>query len=201
MNDRKKKEALKNESKDSNNPKRISIFEALFGELGEMIKFVIGMFTFIGLFMIAPALFVRLMDFISPNEKKEVIMSEVPDSLFTAKLIENKVFEIDSLLGALDNEVEGKKLYLREKIEELESVEKASYIVDSIREEYDIQGNFARRKRDIGIENYVNWIISALITLLCGTFFYWRGKHAGRSRLQKQANSQKKKRGLKKSSK
>jgi hypothetical protein len=179
MKNTKKKKVSKIKNK-SDSPKRINVFEAVFGEMGELIRFVIGMFVFMGLFMIAPILFVRIMDFIMPGDGSEENISVETDTLQVLEFINDKFIEIDSLLEELDEEVEGKKIDLEGKISELELAERGNSIVDSIREAFGFQRDVAGSKRVFRRESIMNWIISGLITFFCGTFFFWLGKRSER---------------------
>jgi|GEM_PF-6491750 len=179
----KKSEQNNQKSKDS---KKEGIFDTLFGEFGELIQFVIGMFVFMAVMFIGiglgPVLFMKVMDYLRPPSKTKQIEPIVSDSSSIINSISKKIDEIDSLHKQLKRESENQKKLLKEKIVGTKRIADANNLIDSLSKEYGVSEKSSKDSRLFSRTNYVNWIIGLIVTFFCGLFFYRLGKRAERKK-------------------
>jgi len=166
-----------------------SVFDSLFGEFSVLIRFFIGWFAFMAIFMAGPMLLMKLYDWFSPSEKIDKTEPLKTDSVYTIISMEEMLREIDSVFYKLEEETAKKRNILKNKIDEFQKVTEANFLVDSIRKEYGITKKLTSTTYLSSTKNYLNWIISAIITLIGGGFFYMLGRRAERKKSLKKNNT------------
>lgn len=159
-----------------------NIFDSIFSEFSELARFFIGWFAFMVVFMTGPMLLTKLHDWLSPNEKIDKTELLKTDTVHTIKSLEKNLSAIDSLYYKLEEETIKKRNILKNKIDEFKRVTEANFVVDSIHKEYGITKKLPST-HPLAARDLLNWIVTAIITLIGGGFFYWLGRRAARRKI------------------
>ena len=167
-----------------------SFFTKIFGdEIGQMIQVTIGIFIFIGIFMLIPQIIIRLTTSTPKQEKYKEILA---DSKETTQNIFKNIIVYDSLTRDIDSKINNELLIEKELINNKKDILiQCQKDFDSIYltpQQLRILATVQSENKDI---KFTEWISSTnqwyniIVSFLISFFFYFLGRNIGKKDINK----------------